>query len=79
MADHGPSGPVELGAEMDYAEHEKTYAGFLALTKYGTIFCVALMIALAFFYFATSGGVINFLFSLILMVVITIVGAIALK
>ena len=26
MADHSPTGPVEMGAKMDYAEHDKTYA-----------------------------------------------------
>ncbi|MEQ8741518.1 MAG: aa3-type cytochrome c oxidase subunit IV, partial [Hoeflea sp.] len=31
------SGPVETGAEMDYSEHEKTYAVFLAGAKYGSI------------------------------------------
>ena len=29
MADHTPTGPVEMGAEMDYAEHDKTYHRFL--------------------------------------------------
>lgn len=33
--------------DMDYAEHERTYALFLNLTKYGTIVCIALMILLA--------------------------------
>ena len=31
MADHSPTGPVELGADMDYAEHDKTYHRFLGL------------------------------------------------
>lgn len=79
MADHAPAGPVEIGGEMDYAEHEKTYGGFLALAKYGTLFCVALLIAMAFFFFATSGGVINFLFSTVLMLLVIAVGAYALR
>lgn len=33
--------------DMDYAEHERTYAGFVALTKYGVIFLVLLMIFMA--------------------------------
>ncbi|TIU87815.1 MAG: aa3-type cytochrome c oxidase subunit IV, partial [Mesorhizobium sp.] len=33
MADHSPTGPVELGAKMDYAEHDRTYAGFVMLAK----------------------------------------------
>lgn len=58
MASHGnESGPLELGAPMDYAEHEKTYSGFLGLAKYGTLACVALMIAMAFGFFV--GGFIS--------------------
>ncbi|MDP3898082.1 MAG: aa3-type cytochrome c oxidase subunit IV, partial [Mesorhizobium sp.] len=34
MADHTPTGPLEMGAKMDYAEHDKTYARFLGLAKY---------------------------------------------
>lgn len=34
-------------AEMDYPEHDKTYALFLSLTKWGTIGVVALLIAMA--------------------------------
>ncbi|RUU62053.1 aa3-type cytochrome c oxidase subunit IV, partial [Mesorhizobium sp. M7A.T.Ca.TU.009.01.1.1] len=52
MADHSPTGPVELGAKMDYAEHDRTYAGFLALAKYGSLFCGALLLAMAFGFFA---------------------------
>lgn len=33
--------------DMDYAEHEKTYALFLTLTKYATIFCIAIMVFMA--------------------------------
>ena len=45
MADHKPAGPLETGAPMDYAEHERTYSAFLSLTKYGVILCTALMAA----------------------------------
>jgi len=56
MADHAaPSGPVEVGASMDYEEHEKTYNGFLALAKYGSLAVVALMIAMAFAFYTTAG------------------------
>lgn len=78
MADHSPTGPVELGAKMDYSEHEKTYSMFLTLTKYGAIFCAALVIAMAFFFFATSGGALNLIFSTVLMVIIIIVAAVIL-
>jgi hypothetical protein len=33
--------------DMDYAEHERTYALFLTLTKYGAIACIALVVILA--------------------------------
>lgn len=75
MADHAPSGPVELGAEMDYVEHDRTYNGFLALAKYGSLFCVALLIAMAFGFF-TPAGLIS---SIILFLLILIVGAFALR
>lgn len=40
MADH---------ATMDYAEHERTYKMFVALTKWGTIGVVALLALMAIF------------------------------
>lgn len=55
MADNTPTGPVELGAEMDYREHEKTYTLFLALAKWVAIICVALLIAMAFGFFTSAG------------------------
>ncbi|MCX7303079.1 MAG: aa3-type cytochrome c oxidase subunit IV [Hyphomicrobiales bacterium] len=79
MADHSPTGPVETGALMDYPEHERTYAGFLALAKYGALFCAALLIAMAFFFFATAGGVVNFISSVILMLLVIAVGAFLLR
>jgi len=70
MADHTPTGPVETGATMDYPEHEKTYSMFIALSKYVTIFCVALMIAMAFGFFAGGG----FFSATILLILLNIVG-----
>lgn len=69
MADHSPSGQVELGGEMDYAEHEKTYSTFLALAKYGSLHVAALLVAMAFGFFV--GG---FFSGLILFILISIVG-----
>ncbi|MEI8717789.1 aa3-type cytochrome c oxidase subunit IV [Mesorhizobium sp. ISC11] len=74
MADHSPTGPIELGAKMDYAEHDRTYAGFLALAKYGSLFCGALLLAMAFGFFA--GG---FFSATILFVLILAVGAFILR
>lgn len=75
MADHSPSGPVETGAAMDYAEHDRTYHGFLALAKYGSLFCVALLIAMAFGFFTSAG----FFSSLILMALVIVIGAVILR
>ena len=46
MADHSPTGPVETGARMDYPEHEKTYKTFIALAKYSSLVCLALLAAI---------------------------------
>ena len=52
MADHSTdSGPLEIGAKMDYAEHTQTYGRFISLAKWGTIVCTALMAAMAFGFF----------------------------
>jgi hypothetical protein len=40
--DHGSSA-------MDYAEHERTYRGFLTFTKWGAIHIVVILILMAFF------------------------------
>ena len=33
--------------DMDYAEHERTYAGFVTMTKWGVIFLVLLLVFMA--------------------------------
>ncbi|MBN9241700.1 MAG: aa3-type cytochrome c oxidase subunit IV [Mesorhizobium sp.] len=75
MADHTPAGPVELGADMDYAEHDRTYHGFVALAKYGALTCAAILISMAFGFFAGGG----FFSSLILFVIIVAVGGYLLR
>ena len=70
MADKTPSGPVELGAEMDYAEHDKTFALFLNLAKYGSLICASLLISMAFGFFTSAG----FFSALILFVLICGIG-----
>lgn len=75
MADNTPTGPVELGAEMDYQEHEKTYSLFLELTKYGTLVTVALLIAMAFGFFTSAG----FFSATILFFLLVAVGAFLLR
>ncbi|OHV90293.1 aa3-type cytochrome c oxidase subunit IV [Mesorhizobium sp. ORS 3428] len=74
MADHTPTGPVELGAQMDYAEHDRTYKAFLTLAKYGSLVCAAILVAMAFGFFV--GG---FFSGVILFIVITALGALILR
>ena len=73
MAEEHPSGPAETGAEMDYGEHEKTYNMFLTFAKWGTIHIAALLIAMAFGFFAGGGlfgGIVAFIVLMALAVVI---------
>ncbi|MCV3238325.1 aa3-type cytochrome c oxidase subunit IV [Mesorhizobium sp. ZC-5] len=70
MADNTPTGPIELGAQMDYSEHEKTYRMFLSLAKYTSLICIALLIAMAFSFFTTAG----FFSGLLLFIVICAIG-----
>lgn len=53
--DNHHSGPVETGASMDYAAHEKTYNGFLEASKWGTMVVVVLLIAMAAGFFGGAG------------------------
>ena len=71
MADDHAPGPLEMGAEMDYPEHEKTYSLFLTLAKYGTLITAALLIAMAFGFFTTAG----FISATILFLLICAIGA----
>lgn len=70
MSDDTPSGPVELGAEMDYAEHDKTFVMFIGLAKYGSLICAALLLAMAFGFYTSAG----FFSALVLFVLICVVG-----
>ncbi|MDN2565124.1 aa3-type cytochrome c oxidase subunit IV [Aquibium sp. A9E412] len=70
MADNTPTGSAETGAEMDYAEHERTYSLFLTMTKYGSLTVVAVLIAMAFGFFTTAG----FISSTILFLLIIALG-----
>lgn len=75
MAQEHHSGPLEMGAEMDYAEHEKTYNFFLEFTKYATLMVVAILVAMAFGFFTSAG----FISSVILFVLICGMGAFFLR
>lgn len=69
------SGPLETGAPMDYSEHEKTFNLFVAGTKYGTIFCIALLIAMACYFFTGAGALV----SIPLFILLNIGGAFILR
>lgn len=70
MAEHTPTGPVEMGAEMDYEEHRKTYSVFISLAKYGSLVVAALLIAMAFGFFTSAG----FFSSLFLFIIVCAAG-----
>jgi hypothetical protein len=67
MAEHH-TGPVELGAPMDYKEHEHTYNMFLAAAKYGAMFLVALLAGMATGFFSGAGLLGGLLVFLIILV-----------
>ena len=68
MADQTYEVNNERGAPMDYPEHEQTYSMFLWLTKWGILFNVALMIAMAVGFFMGGGFIGGTLTFIILMV-----------
>lgn len=69
------SGPVELGASMDYPEHEKTYNMFIGGAKYGSMAIVALLIAMAAGFFGHFG----FFPAVILFLILNILGVVVLR
>lgn len=57
------------GAPMDYPQHEQTYSMFLLLTKWGILFNVALLLAMAVGFFMGGGLVGGTLVFIILMII----------
>ena len=51
---HG-AGSLEVAAEMDYPEHERTYSLFLSVTKWGILVVVSLLIAMAIGFYGGGG------------------------
>ena len=68
MAEHTQSGPVELGAPMDYPAHKSTFASFVTLTKVTALSCVAVLQALALFGIANNAFWLGVLMILLMMV-----------
>ena len=60
---------------MNYPEHEKTYEGFLAAAKYGTMVITVLMIAMAVGFFTTGG----FFGGLLVFLILTVAGFVLLR
>jgi len=56
MAEHSHSGTAELGAPMDYAEHDRTFASFVTLTKLSILGSLDTLLALALFAFGGGAG-----------------------
>jgi len=69
MAEHSHSGTAELGAPMDYSEHERTYHGFVVLSKLSVMATIDILIALLLFAFGSGGFWLG-----VLLVVLTMVG-----
>lgn len=55
MAEHTQSGAAELGAPMDYREHDRTYHKFLDLAKLTIVGTFNIMVALVLFGFGSAG------------------------
>ena len=58
----------EDGAPMDYPQHEETYSMFLLLTKWGILFNVALLRAMAVGFFMGGGLLGGTLVFIVLMI-----------
>jgi hypothetical protein len=76
MAEHTHSGPAEVGAPMDYAEHERTFASFVALTRITILACLNTLIALTLFAFGSGGFWLGTLL-IVLMSVAVVIGLVA--
>jgi len=62
------SRPAKVTNAMDYPEHEKTYELFLKLSVWTAVFCVALLVAMAFGFFGGGGAIGGTLLFVVLMV-----------
>lgn len=68
MADQSYDLSEQNGAPMDYPEHESTYSMFMALVKWGIIFNVALLIAMAAGFFMGAGFIGGLIIFIVLMI-----------
>ncbi len=63
MAEEYRNDPITY-SKMDYSEHEKTYARFLGLVKYGSIFVVAVLLGMLA-YLIAGWGILGGLFAFV--------------
>jgi hypothetical protein len=69
------TGPAEVGAPMDYQEHEQTYNLFLSAAKFGSLAIIALLLGMTVGFF-TGGG---FLGGLLVFLIILVAGIVLLR
>ena len=77
MVERHHSGTAELGAPMDYAEHERTYGAFLTFTKLGILTSVITVISLILFGYGGGAGFWLGVLTLLLMAVALAIGLVA--
>lgn len=75
MAEHISHGPAEVGAEMDYEAHERSYSGFIAFSQVSVVATLNVLLALVLFAFGNAWG---FWFGAILLVLTLIAAAVGL-
>jgi hypothetical protein len=59
---------------MDYREHDRTYEGFLALTKIGILHVITILLALAMFGFGGSWGFTFGVLTILLAIISAVIG-----
>ncbi|NLS05421.1 aa3-type cytochrome c oxidase subunit IV [Rhizobium sp. P32RR-XVIII] len=69
------TGPAEVGAPMDYKEHEATYNLFIAAAKFGSLAIIALLLGMTVGFF-TGGGLLG---GLLVFLIILIAGVFLLR
>ena len=55
MAEHTYDGPVELGAEMDYPAHERSYDAFVTVTKLSIVGTLNVLLSLVLYAYGSGG------------------------
>lgn len=55
MAEHPPAAPAELGAPMDYPQHERTFQSFVSFTKISILATIATLQSLTLYGLASNG------------------------